>query len=216
MTDPIRLMIVDDHTIMRVGIAHALNAAPDIVVVGQAESGEEALYLCSKHHLDVMLIDVSMPGMGGVAVTQTIRQHYPAITIIGFSMHEDRATRRAMILAGANGYLSKAIAPADLIASIRRIQAGELDAAALEADEDQPAAASGGCPSPPGLAPQQRRVLALVTKGYTNAEIASYMDITVRTARHHVSAILTKLGAANRAEAVAMAMRNRLVSQDDF
>ena len=214
MTDPMRLVIVDDHTIMRIGIAHALNAAADISVVAQAESGEEALYLCSKHHPDVMLIDVSMPGMGGVAVTQTIRQHYPAITIIGFSMHEDRATRRAMIAAGANGYLSKAIGPAELIAAIRRIHAGERDGAEEEPQAGMPAAAHAA--ALPGLAPQQRRVLALVTKGYTNAEIASYMDITVRTARHHVSAILTKLGAANRAEAVALAVRNRLVSEDDF
>lgn len=216
MTEPIRVLIVDDHLIMRVGIVHALGTEPGITIVGEAENGEEALYLCSKLRPDVVLMDVNMTGMGGRAVTQAIREHYPEIAMIAFSVSEDASTIRDMMAAGASGYLTKAISPPDLADAIRRVSGGEtvMDVGDLASapEEDEAHAPRGAA----GLAPQQRRVLALLTKGYTNAEIASYLAISVRTARHHVSEVLTKLGAVNRAEAVAIAIRDKLVTRKDF
>ncbi|WP_109807331.1 response regulator [Sphingosinithalassobacter portus] len=218
MTDRIRLLVVDDHMLVRSGVINALGASPDIEIVGEADNGEEGLYLCSKANPDVVLMDVHMAGMGGCAVAKAISEHYPQVAVIALTVANDQATMREMVAAGAKGFLPKSVTKDELIAAIRRVHAGEAVIDALpDMTAEEPSRETHATAAPTNrLATQQRRVLALMTKGFTNSEIAEYLSISVPTARYHVSAVLAKLGASNRAEAVATAVRESLISQSDF
>lgn len=210
----IRILLADDHMVVRAGVAQVIAETADLRVVAEAQSGEEALLLCQRHAPDVVLMDVEMQGMGGVGATEAIRRYHPAVRVIGLSSYADRGSVGAMLAAGAGGYLTKTVSAEELAGAIRRVHAGETVIDARCAGE--PAAP----PAPPeaavGLRGQQRRVLALLTKGYTNGEIATYLGISLPTARYHVSAILLKLGVSNRAEAAALAIRDRLIDDGDF
>ena len=209
--------------VVRAGLAHVIGAAPDLAIVGAADSGEEALLLCQRLRPDVVLMDVRMAGMGGVGATEVITRYHAPARVVALSTFADGETVERMRAAGAVGFVPKTISGDDLVAVIRRVHAGEtiIDAAALAGGSDTPAE-EGATPPQAGmaatlpLAGQQRRVLALLTKGYTNAEIATYLGISLPTARYHVSAILLKLGVSNRAEAAALAVREALIDGADF
>lgn len=209
VTPPIRLLIVDGLMIMRLGLVEALSAAPDIHVVAEAESGEEALFMCSKHAPNVVLMDSCMGGMGSHAAMKAIRDFYPAVAVIAFSTRDDAAAARELLLAGAICCLAKSTRPAVLIDTVRQVHAGERVIGLLAAASEAVAASRDDAAN---LAPQQQRVLNLVARGCTNAEIADLLAISERTVRHHVSALLVKLGAANRTEAVAVALRDGLLA----
>lgn len=215
--EPVRILLVDDHMVVRAGLAQVIGSVPGLVVVAEAENGEEALFQCQRHRPDVVLMDVRMQGMGGIAATEAMCKYHPKVAVIGLSSFADPATVARMLAAGARGFLPKSVSASDLSAAIRKVHDGEtvVDPACL------PEVATAFDPTTPGeddleLSAQQRRVLALLSKGYTNPEIAKYLGISMPTARYHVSAILVKLGVSNRAEAAAMAIRNRLVSNSDF
>ncbi len=213
--DPIRILLVDDHMVVRAGLTQVIGAMAGFTVVGQAESGEEALFLCQLHRPHIVLMDVRMQGMGGTGATESIRRYHPDVRVIGLSTFADSETVAQMLAAGASGFLPKTVSADELADAIRRVHAGERIVDAGLAEPDPPAAASTNA-AEVTLSGQQRRVLALLTKGYTNGEIASYLGISLPTARYHVSAILLKLGVSNRAEAAALAARNRLVDDADF
>ncbi|MFB0875975.1 MULTISPECIES: response regulator [unclassified Sphingobium] len=208
---PIRLLIVDDHLLVRQGIRQLLAAAADIDIVGEADCGEGALSLCATVAPDIVLMDLRMPGMGGVAATETIRRAHPDIRIIGLSTFAEGHTVNAMIASGAQAHLPKSVTFEELIDAIRKVQAGMTisvlpASGASDRSGEKPAAITG----------QQRRVLALMVKGFTNPEIANYLNLSVSTANYHVSAILAKLGVSNRAEAVALAVREQLANEFDL
>lgn len=212
MADAIRVLLVDDHPIVRKGVTQAIAHHGDVAIVGEAGSGEEALYLCRTLAPDVIVMDVQMKGMDGVETTALIRRLHPDVAILGLSTFPQASYIDAMRRAGANGYLLKDIAADDLAAAIRKVHGG--DDAFTEPD-----AGAGPQPAPdpilgaaPVLGDQQRRVLYLMTKGLTNPEIADQLGISTPTARYHVSAILQKLDVSNRAEAVAVALREGLVN----
>lgn len=214
----IRLLLVDDHMVVRAGLVQVLGAVPDIEIVGAVASGEEALVLCQQLRPDVVLMDVRMAGIGGVGTAEVIARYHPGIRILALSTFTDEATVAAMTRAGAVGFLPKTVSGEELAEAIRAVHAGRPlaspDAGHAKMDHaGGPAAANGETPM---LGQQQRRVLALLTKGYTNTEIAGYLGISMPTARYHVSAILLKLGVSNRAEAAALAVREGLVGQADF
>ena len=209
---PIRVITVDDHEIFRGGIEFMLLAFDDIDLVGQAHSGEEALHLCGELQPDVILMDMMMPGMDGVATTQAIKKQYPQVQIVVLtSFQEGTLVQRAM-QAGAIGYLLKGVSIDELADAIRAARVGKPTLAA----EATQALVHAAAPSPqPGhdLTRRQKDVLTLIVAGLSNVEIAEQLVLSTSTVRHHVSEILSKLGAANRAEAAVLAVRHELVNQ---
>lgn len=212
----IKVLLVDDHMVVRKGLGLVLNEAVGVCVVGEAESGEEALFLCKELKPDVILMDVKMEGMGGIEATRMIVQHHRTVKVIGLSTFANQKIISGMIGSGARGYLLKDISAADLIDAIQRVNSGETllpDEYSIVPENTSPSLPIDDIPP---LGAQQRRILALMTKGLTNPEIAIQVDISVSTVRYHVSAILKKLDVSNRSEATALAVRLDIVAFDDF
>lgn len=220
LTDPIRVLLVDDHLVVRKGLVHVLNAVRHIEVVGEAENGEEALYLGQKLKPDVIVMDVKMEGMGGVEATKLLTEHHPNSRILALSTFSQPDIVGAMMDAGAKGYLLKDVSAAELSEAIVRVYQGELLMPGTPSEhvsvQLEPTEEIDFADIHTGLGEQQKKVLALMTKGFTNPEIAEKLDISTTTARYHVSAILRKLDVSNRSEAVAVAIRSNLVDADDF
>lgn len=222
MTIPekIRILIVDDHMVVRKGLVLVLGQQPDMDVIGEAESGEEAIYLAKKVTPDIVLMDVKMDGMGGIETTRVIIRNHQTIRVIGLSTFANRDVVRAMISAGASGYLLKDISASDLTVAIRRVYHGEIllpeQLPSASNIEDAEANTPPSYDVDTSLGQQQRRVLALLTKGLTNPEIAQHMGTSVSTTRYHVSTILRKLDVSNRSEAVALAIRMDIVDPQDI
>jgi NarL family two-component system response regulator LiaR len=206
----IRVMIVDDHAVVRSGIRFSLSAFDDIQVVAEAESGEYALDVCLQKLPDVILMDLAMPGMDGVTATRALRERFPSIKIIALTSFEEGKLVMQALQAGAIGYLLKNVTIDELASAIRAAFEGRssISPSALQA-----LAQARTEPEPPGhdLTPREREVLGLLVDGASNAEIARRLGISLPTARFHVSMILSKLCAANRAEAAAIATRYHLV-----
>ncbi|ESQ91769.1 hypothetical protein ABAC460_05365 [Asticcacaulis sp. AC460] len=215
INETIRILIVDDHMVVRAGLVQVISTKPGLQIVGEAANGEEAIFLCQKVRPDIIIMDIRMRGMGGVAAIESLSKYYPETRILALSTFDDPASVERVMTAGGRGFLAKTLSAADLTDAVFRVHAGEI---VIKVDNDSapPEPVAAGTVEAFGLGVQQRRVLALLTKGYTNADIAGYMDISLPTARYHVSAILLKLGVANRAEAAAMAVRDRLIGDSDF
>ncbi|MFN2156652.1 MAG: response regulator [Anaerolineae bacterium] len=210
-SDPIRVMVVDDHAVVRSGLRMFLLAFDDIELVAEAATGEEALERCKDAYPDVVLMDMAMPGMGGAAATRALHERRPEIQVVALSSFHEGELVQDALQAGAIGYLLKDVPIDELAAAIRAAYAGRstLAPAAAQAlvktTQEQPEIGAD-------LTERQREVLALVVEGLSNAEIADRLVISLATARYHVSTILSKLGAANRAEAAAMAIKYDLLS----
>lgn len=212
---PIRVMVVDDHAVVRSGIRFSLLAFDDLVLVAEAKNGEEALALCDQMYdaeamPDVILMDMLMPEMDGVAATQAILDRYPRVQVIALTSFETGSLVQDALQAGAIGYLLKDAAIDELAEAIRAAHAGRVTLAPAAARSLVEASRE---PSELGydLTDREREVLALVVEGLSNLQIARQLDISLSTARFHVSTILSKLGAANRAEAAALAVKHGLV-----
>jgi len=206
----IRVMIVDDHMVVRRGLTHIIKTYKDMELVAEADSGEEALLWCRKYNPDVVLMDVKMEGLDGIATTEAIGKFYPQTSVIALSTFYSKELVEQMIEAGAVGYLLKNVSVKELGNAIRSAHAGHSTLA--------PEAAQALKATPPGrpsesqmlskLTERQKEVLALVATGLSNAEIAGRLSISLSTARYHVSAILAKLDVSNRTEATAIAIKN--------
>ena len=210
---PIRLLIVDDHAIVRLGLRHYLSIYTDMELVAAAESGPEAVTLCDAYGVDVVLMDLVMPGMDGVTATRRIRQAHPSTQVIVLSAYLDETLVRAALEAGAIAYLTKDVGSHRLAEAIRDAHHGRgtLDSAAARALFQAVAP-----PRPLGsdLSDRERDVLTLMMRGFTNRQIAARLFLSPGTVRIYVSHILSKLGAANRTEASALAFQNHIVPQD--
>ena len=207
---PIRVMIVDDHAMVRRGLAAFLRAKDDLLLVGEAGTGQEALALCPTASPDVILMDLHMPEMDGVEATRLVRQRCPRIQVIALtSFGESELVRQAM-QAGAIGYLLKNVSAEDLADAIRAANAGR-PTLAPEAVQALVAPPPADLAAEYDLTPREREVLALMVEGLHNPEIADRLVISRATAKAHVSNVLSKLGVSNRAEAVALAVQRKLV-----
>lgn len=208
--DRIRVMIVDDHDIVRGGIRFLLLAFEDIELVGEARGGEEALSACEQVQPDVVLMDMVMPDMDGVTATQTLRDRCPQVQVLVLTtFYEEDMVQRAL-QAGAIGYVLKDISPQALADAIRAASDGRPTLAA----EAVQALVHAADPSPrlgDDLSVREREVLALMVEGLSNAQIAERLVISTATAKYHVRGILAKLGASTRSEAMALAWQHNLV-----
>jgi DNA-binding NarL/FixJ family response regulator len=208
----IRVLLVDDHAVVRRGLRGFLELLDDIEIVGEAADGLEAVALAGSLAPDVVLMDLLMPVMDGIAATGEIKQRFPDIEVVALTsfIEEERVT--AALEAGASGYLLKDADADDVAVAVRRAHAGEvhLDPQVARLLARRIRAGRDDAPVHEPLTDREREVLSLVAKGHSNKEIATLLDITERTARTHVSNILGKLDLASRTQAALWAIEHRL------
>ena len=209
---PIRVLIADDHAVVRNGLKFFFMASDEFELVGEAADGEQAVQLCTQVHPDVVLMDLLMPGYGGIDATRAIRGCCPQVQVIALTSFEESELVQGALSAGAIGYLLKNVSADDLTGAIRAAYAGRPT---LAPEATQALIHVATHPQAPGydLTPREREVLALMVEGLNNPEIAGRLVISLSTAKYHVSSILSKLGAASRSEAVALAVQHHLVSR---
>ena len=208
-----RVLIVDDHPVTRDGLRTAFNLADEIEVVGEAASGEEAIQVVSDTKPDIVFMDVRMPGMNGIQATRQIRENNPDTKIILFTIDESRASVAEAIQAGVSGYLLKDASVGELINAARQAMAGKavihpsLTQAFIEEVQlvDRPSS-----PEAP-LSPREVEILQKIAYGATTKEVADQLGISFHTVKTHLERIFEKLGANDRAQAVAIAIRQGLV-----
>jgi NarL family two-component system response regulator LiaR len=208
--EAIRVMIVDDHTMVRKGLAAMLKVKPDLKLVGEASNGHEALQVCRAVRPDVILMDLVMPRMDGTAAIRAVRRDWPGVQVIVLTSFKEKDLVQQALKAGAISYLLKDVSIDDLAQAIRAACVGQ-STLAPEATQALIQAANQGPQLGHDLTPREHEVLELMVEGLTNPEIAQRLIISASTARAHVSSVLSKLGVSNRAEAVAQAFRLKLV-----
>lgn len=210
LSPPIRVMLVDDHTMVRRGLATFLKAFDDLELVGEAADGDAAIQLCARILPDVVLMDLVMPDVDGVTATRAIRQRFPTVRVIALTSFKDEKLVQNTLQAGAIGYLLKDVSADQLAQAIRAAHAGRVT---LSPEAAQALVQAATQPRQPGhdLTERERAVLALMVEGFNNTEIAEKLVVSSSTIKSHVSHILAKLGVASRTEAVALAVRYHIV-----
>lgn len=209
--DTIRVLLVDDHAVVRIGLRYFLSVAHDITVVGEASSGAEALARVAELEPDVVLMDLVMPGVDGIATIQALREQHPQVRVLALTSFSSGDMVLRALEAGAVSYMTKDVQGRDLLSAIRTTYGGR----SVLTPEAAEALVTTFSHSPkPGadLSARELEVLGLLTLGLSNGQIASRLHISRNTVRHHVQNILGKLGVVNRTEAVALALQHGLVS----
>jgi NarL family two-component system response regulator LiaR len=206
---PIRVLLVDDHDMVRRGLATFLAVFDDLELVGEARDGAEALRLCAEVQPDVVLMDLMMPDMDGASATQEIRRRWPRIQVIALTSFPEPGLLQRVLQAGAISYLLKNVSADALHAAILAAHAGR---STLAPEAAQTLIQMTAQPSPPGhdLTARERQVLGLMVEGLNNTAIAERLVVSPSTVKAHVSNILAKLGVTSRTEAVALAVRHHL------
>ena len=211
----IRLMIVDDHEVVRVGMRALFELESDINVIGEASNGAEAVAKVGVLDPQVILMDVRMPNMNGIEACRDIKSTRPDVHVLMITSHDDAKAAEDSILAGASGYLIKNSSRAELLKAIRLVSIGQslVDPASAKQAMTKIMSLASGTTHIAGedLTEREREVLVLVARGYTNKQIAEALYVSEKTARNHVSHILEKLGLSRRSEAAVFAVENKLV-----
>jgi DNA-binding NarL/FixJ family response regulator len=221
---PARLIIADDHALLRSGIRNMLYGEAGLEVVGEAADGEEALGLCRRLEPDLVLMDVRMPKMDGLAATRAIKEEFPRTIVVMVTMQEDPDYLFEAVLAGAAGYVLKGATPEELTDAVRRVLDGEflfnqrltIDLLRTMAGREKPAepstvAASEESPYEP-LTERETEILRLLARGQTNPQIARELVVSPGTVKNHVRDIITKLGVSDRTQAAVRAMELGLLA----
>ena len=215
MSEPIRVLIADDHPLFRDGVAHSLASEPDIEVVGQASSGGEALQMAREHLPNVLLLDIAMPGRGGIVAAGEVAGACPATKIIMLTVSKDEDDLMAALKAGARGYVLKGVSARELANVVRAVAGGDVYVSpSLAADMLRELSR----PQPPDpldeLTEREREVLQLVAEGLTNREIGERIHLSEKTIKHYMTNVLQKLQVRSRVEAALLAQRHGLGEAD--
>ena len=215
----VRLLLVDDHPIVRSGMKMLFQAEPDLEIVGEADGGAEAIVAVQRLHPDVVIMDVAMPGMNGIEATRRIKELAPETAVLALTMHEDEQYFFEMLKAGASGYIPKRAAPDDLVAAVRVVSQGNVFLYATLARflmkdmvEKETVAEDAGAAEDDSLSAREREVLACIADGMTSREIAEKLVISVKTVERHRENIMAKLDIHNRVELVKYAMRKGIIA----
>jgi len=209
---PIRVLIVDDHAMLRRGLRFFLKGFDDLELVGEGSSGKEAIALCAETDPDVILMDMVMPDMDGAKTTQMIREQYPQVQVIALTSFQEEDLIERALQSGAISYLLKNVSAQDLARAIREAHAGRSTLAPEATQVLIQATRRRSGNQDYGLTPREQEVLALMVEGLSNAEIAERLVITVATVKFHVRGVLGKLGVSSRTEAIALAWQQKLIS----
>ena len=201
----IKLLVADDHNIVRSGLTALINSENDMTVVAEATNGQQAVDLFKQHRPDVAIMDLRMPILGGVDAIIAIRKEFPAARIVVLTTYDGDEDIYRALQAGASGYLLKGMLAEELLEAIRAVNAGlrRIPAAVAE----RLAVRMGG----PGLTSRELDVLALIVKGNSNKEIAAALTISEATVKTHINNILSKLGASDRTQAATMALQRGII-----
>ncbi len=206
VSDQIKVLIADDHELVRSGIRQALRASDDIRVVGEASDGAGALAILETHEVDVLLLDVRMPRMSGLECLREATKRHAQLSVLMLSVDDSEETITEALACGATGYITKSIRPTDLATTIRQASSGTVIMGG-------PRLVRAAAPAEPcvSLTGREREILAYVAKGMTNADIAGRLYLTTKTVKYHLTNLFVKLGVTNRTEAAAYALNNHLV-----
>jgi DNA-binding NarL/FixJ family response regulator len=207
-SEPIAVLVVDDHDLLREGVSACLSSFPDIEVVGEAPNGEAAIDAVGTLDPDVVVIDLVMPGMGGVEAIRVLRAADDALGIVGLSSFSERDQIREAVEAGANGYLVKSVDAESLARAVRSAAAGQ-SAFSPEVTRALTARRSTTPDLLAALTSRESEIAALVAEGRTNAEIAQQLELSIFTVKNHVSSVLMKLQVQSRTEAAALILTGR-------
>jgi NarL family two-component system response regulator LiaR len=218
----IKLMLVEDHVLVREGTREVLDREPDLQVVAEAGDGEQAVRLAAEHRPDIIIMDIAMPKLNGIEATRLIKAANPAASVLVLTAYDDDQYVFAFLEAGAAGYLLKDVSTSDLIQAIRAVHEGEsvLHPAVARKVIDYFARNTDGGDDEKSdplerLTDREMEVLALAGKGMTNREIAADLTISIRTVQVHLSNVFSKLGVGSRTEAVLYALRRGWLSLED-
>ena len=204
MSEPIRILVAEDHLVARVGVSTIVNMQPDMTVVAEAANGQQALELYRQHQPDVALLDIRMPGMSGLEAAAAIRAEFPGARMIALTTYGGDEDIRRALAAGVQAYLTKDVLHDELLNAIRAVAAGQTYLPA--------AVAAVAAQSPrPDLSAREMQVLELIVQGLANKQIAYALDIAEHTVKNHVKNILSKLGAQDRTQAATAAIQRGII-----
>ena len=198
--------IVDDHSVVRIGMKYVIMTDREFKFVGEADDGAEAVSLVEKVHPDILLLDVRMPGTGGIAALKSVREKFPDQKVVMLTMSDAEEDVYQAITLGARGYVIKDNSPVNIIGALKKVMAGEL------AVSESVRSVYEARKSERGLTAREKEILLLVSKGCSNAEIGDMLHLSPNTVKNHLKNLFDTLGAADRAEAVAIGIRRGLIS----
>jgi DNA-binding NarL/FixJ family response regulator len=212
----VRILLADDHDVVRHGLRHLLESERGWEVCGEARDGREAVALAEQLHPDIAVLDITMPGLNGLEATRKIRVASPETEVLVFTMHESEELMQEVFAAGARGYLIKSDAARHIVAAVEALAkhqpffSSQVSAAILGAFLREGAAKQAAC-GEASLTPREREVLQLLAEGHRNKEIARRLEVAVKTVETHRAAVMGKIGAGNIADLVRYAVRNRII-----
>jgi DNA-binding NarL/FixJ family response regulator len=211
MTVAFRVVVADDHTLVRQSVSKAVRTEPDVEIVGEVADGPAVLAVVERTDPDLLLLDIAMPGVDGLAIAERLRRERPSLRILFLSMHDDDASLQRAVGLGASGFVSKSASIEELLEAIRAVRDGGSYLSSNVASRVMDLAAGRSSSTSLGLTTREREILELLTTGHRPADIASKLYLSVKTVKNHLTSVYQKLGVETGAQAVAEAYRRGLV-----